>query len=327
MNATRLSTLLLPFLIGCADQSSMNTLVGHSDLANAILDIYARITWWSAILFILVQGLLIYIMLRFRAKGTEATNPEQIHGNTRLEIAWTILPVFILLHIGIPTVAFIFKSQAEAAEDAIVVNAVGRQWWFAFEYPELGVTTANELHVPLGEQVEIRLQSDNVIHSLWAPQLFAKRDMIPGRLNRITFRAEKVGMYLGQCAEYCGDSHALMKFRVFVDTPEDFQKWVAAQKTPVVAAAEDAGYAAFAQAGCVACHRVDGTPAVGTAGPDLTHVGSRSRIASGILDNNAENLEKWILDPPGVKPGSKMPNLKLSPENAKTISNWLLTLK
>lgn len=305
----------------------MNTLEGHSDIANGILDIYARITWWSVILFILVQGLLIYVVMRYRVKGTEQGNPEQVHGNTRLEVAWTIVPVFILLHIAIPTVAFVFKSQAPAVEDAVIVQATGKQWWFHFEYPELGVVTANEMHVPLGQQVEVRLASDNVIHSLWAPQLFAKRDMIPGRINRITFRAEKLGMYLGQCAEYCGDSHALMKFRVFVDTPEDFLKWVDAQKSPAVTTAEDPGFVAFSQAGCVACHTVGGTPAAGTQGPDLTHVGSRTRIASGILDTNADNMHRWLVDPPAVKPGSKMPNLNLTAENAQTISNWLLTLK
>lgn len=328
MNVTRFLPIALALLLaGCGEQSTMNTLVAHSDVQNGILHVYGRIFWWSVILFIVVQGLLLYAVFRFRARGNETSEPEQVHGNTRLEIAWTIVPVFILLHIAIPTVAFIFRTQAEAADNAVVINSVGKQWWFHFEYPDHGVVTANEIHVPLGQQVVVRLQSDNVIHSFWIPQLYGKRDMIPGRVNSVQFTAQKTGLYLGQCAEYCGDSHALMKFRVVVDTPEDFSKWIEAQKAPVTQELADAGFATFQQAGCVACHAVRGTTAAGTQGPDLTHVGSRTRIASGVLDNNEENLKKWLKDPPGVKPGSKMPNLNLSDDQVQQLSTWLLALK
>jgi cytochrome c oxidase subunit II len=325
----RLLPLLLLALAGCGGGSSMDTLVAHSDLTRSILDIYGRIFWWTVLLFIVVQGGLIYIVMRFRARGDEKTIPEQVHGNLRLEVAWTILPVFILLHIAIPTVSTIFESQAEPGEGAIKVNAIGKQWWFAFEYPDLGVVTANELHVPLGVEVGVRLQSDNVIHSFWQSQLFAKRDMVPGRVNHIKFTANKVGEYIGQCAEYCGDSHALMRFRVHVDTPEDFQKWVEGQKTAVVADAEanKTGFETFQAAGCVACHAIDGTTAAATIGPNLTHVGSRTMIAAGILENNEANLKKWISDPPAVKPGSKMPKLNLTDAQVQSLATWLQTLK
>lgn len=333
MKPTRAS-LLLPIvmvvLAACGGDHPMTTLEAHSDLTRQINDIYGRIFWWTALLFLIVQGGLIYTVLRFRAKGNETTNPEQVHGNLKLELTWTILPIFILLHIAIPTVSLIFKSQAPSTEEgAVTINALGEQWWFAFEYPELGVVTANEMHVPLGKEIEVRLQSDNVIHSFWVPQLAAKRDMVPGRVNHIKFKAEKLGEYYGQCAEFCGDSHALMRLRVVVDTPEDFKKWVAAQKAPAESesAAAQAGFQAFQGAGCVACHAINGTTASAVIGPDLTHVGSRTTIASGILPNTEENLRTWIKDPPGVKPGSKMPNLNLSDEQVASLAAYMQTLK
>lgn len=311
MKLSRIATLLPLALLGlaaCHSGNTMDTLVANSNLTRDILDVYGRIFWWTLILFVLVQGGLLYIAFRFRARAGDDTLPEQVHGNATLEMAWTVLPVLILVHIAVPTVDFVFKSQAPASADALLINAIGKQWWFDFEYPQSGVRTGNEIHVPLGKEVSVRLQSDNVIHSFWVPQLMAKRDMVPGRVNVIKFTAEKVGTYLGQCAEYCGDSHALMRFRVVVDTPEDFQKWLDAQSAPVAETLAVGEGADLFKANCVACHRIRGVSEaaqIGTA-PDLTHVASRSTIASGILDNTPENLKKWISDAPSVKPGSKM---------------------
>ena len=326
--ATACPLLALGLLGGCATASTMDTLVGHSDLTKSILDIYETIFWIDTFLFILVQGILIVAVLKFRVRGDEKGLPEQVHGNLPMEIGWTVAPVLILLVIAIPTVSLIFESQAEAKEDAVKVNAMGKQWWFQFQYPDYAVWTANELHVPLGRQVDLRLQSDNVIHAFWAPQLAAKRDMMPGRVNRITFTADKVGEYLGQCAEYCQDSHALMKFKVMVDTPEDFDRWVAAQQKPVAeASAQSAGFAAFEGATCVACHAVGGTTAQSRIGPDLTHVGSRTTIASGVLENTEGNLKLWLKNPDAIKPGSKMPNLNLTDEQIASIVPYLQSLQ
>lgn len=330
MNVFRPALLLAPLLLAaCSGGSTMDTLVGQSDLVKDIMPIYERLFWITAFLFVLVQGLLLYIVFRFRARGDEKTLPEQVHGNTQMEIGWTIAPAVILIFIAIPTVAFIFKTQAPPSPDALKINAVGKQWWFAFEYPDLGVVTANELHVPLGKEVNLRLQSTDVIHSFWAPQITAKRDMIPGKVNTIKFTADKAGTYLGQCAEYCADSHAWMRFRVMVDTPEDFEKWVAAQKAPADAESEaaKAGFQAFTQATCVACHAIGGTSAVATIGPDLTHIGSRTTIAAGVLPNDTENLRKWLKDPTAIKPGSKMPNLNLSDEQLDALVPYLQSLK
>lgn len=324
----RLVPLLgLSLLAGCGG-STMSTFEGHSDLTKEILDIYGVIFWIDLALFILVQGVLIVAVVKFRATGKETELPEQVHGNLPMEIGWTVAPVLLLLVIAIPTVSFIFDSQAQAKDGALVVNAMGKQWWFQFGYPEYDFETANEMHVPLGRQVDVRLQSDNVIHAFWAPQLAAKRDMVPGRVNHITFTADKVGEYMGQCAEYCQDSHALMKFRIHVDTAEDFDKWVkhqsAAQAEEV---AKSAGFEAFQGATCVACHAIEGTSSQARTGPDLTHVGSRRLIASGILENNEANLRLWLKDPTAVKPGSKMPNLNLTDEQIDTIVPFLSSLK
>ncbi len=320
--------LMLAIFAGCHSGNTMDTLVPHSDLANSVMHVYTRIFWWTLLLFVGVQGGLLYIIMRFRAKTDNDPIPEQTHGNPQMEIAWTILPVFILLHIAIPTVQVIFESQAPAKEDAVRINAVGKQWWFAFDYPTLGVTTANELHVPLGKEIDVRVQSDNVIHSLWIPQLGGKRDMVPGRVNHFKFTPSKAGEFMGQCAEYCGDSHALMKFRVFVDTVEDFDKWVAANKAD--ANRNEAGEAVFAKAGCVACHAVKGTAAQQKIGPDLSHVGSRTMIAAGMLKNDTENLKKWIRNSASVKPGSLMiafPPEKLSDADLDALVTYLQSLK
>lgn len=324
--------LAAALLAGCGQPEgvagTMNTLVGHSDLTKSLLDIYSTIFWIDTFLFILVQGLLIYIVLRFRARGNETSLPEQVHGNTQMEIGWTIAPVLVLLVIAIPTVSFIFESQAQAEPDALVVNVTGKQWWFKMEYPGYGFETANELHVPSGKQVDLRLQSDNVIHSFWAPQVFAKRDMMPGRVNHITFKADTEGTFLGQCAEYCQDSHALMKFRVVVDSPEEFEAWTARQKTPVAEAdANSAGFQAFQTATCSVCHAVAGTSAQGNLGPNLTHVGSRTHVAAGVLENNEANLRLWLKNPDAIKPGSKMPNLNLSDEQITALVAYLQSLK
>lgn len=333
----RLLTVLWPFLplallTGC-NSSTMSTFEGHSDLTRSILDIYGTIFWIDTFLFILVQGVLIVAVIKFRATGKETAPPEQVHGNLQMEIGWTIAPVLILVVIAIPTVSFIFESQAQAKDDALIVNATGKQWWFKFDYPSYNFETANELHVPLGRQVDLRLQSDNVIHAFWAPQIAAKRDMMPGRVNHITFTADTVGMFLGQCAEYCQDSHALMKFRVMVDTPEDFEKWANHQKQPVAQTNEESeGFKVFQSATCIACHAIAGSTAQARIGPDLTHIASRTRIAAGLLENNEANLRIWLKDPSSVKPGEGrngvgMPNLNLSDEQITTLVAYLQSLK
>ncbi len=280
-------------------------------------------------MFVLVEGALIVAILRFRERA-EGPAPKATHGNTVLEIAWTLAPALVLVLIAIPTVKTIWDVDRPARGESLVVEAIGHQWWWEFRYPELGIVTANELHIPVGEQIDVRLTSADVIHSFWFPRLGGKRDVIPGHETQIWFTADSAGLYLGQCAEFCGLSHALMKMELMAESPEDFQAWAEGQLADAVVADSIAfaeGSQAFMQGGCIACHAVRGTIAQGVIGPDLTHVGSRRRIAAGILDNTPENMERWIRNSREVKPGSLMVVPELDDDTMRRIVEYLHGLK
>ena len=313
---------------GCAIDGPMSTLVAHSDLNHSILGVYKIITWAVTIIGLLVFALLAVILLRYRDRPGAAL-PRQIHGHTAMEISWTIAPALILLIIAIPTIQVIFKTQSAAApKNAIEVTVRGWQWWWEFRYPSLDVVTANEVHLPAGRPVVFTLEGPDVIHSLWIPQLGGKRDVVPGRVNRITLTPDTPGEYWGQCAEYCGTSHANMMLRVIVQAPADFDAWVAGQKAPAPEPAGDAvgGKEIFAKSACVGCHTIRGVSA-GVLGPDLTHFGSRKLFGAGLWETNAENVAAWVRDPPRLKPGSKMPNLHLSEADSKAVAAYLTGLK
>ena len=314
---------------GCAWDVPTSTLVGRSDLAHAILHVYAIITWTTAIIGTLVFVVLAIIVVRFRARPGDTALPAQIRGHTLLEMSWTIGPALALLIIAIPTIQVVFRTQSAATPpNALQVTVRGWQWWWEFHYPELELVTANELHLPAGRPVVLRLDGPDVIHSFWVPKLGGKRDVIPGRLNHITLTPDTPGEYWGQCAEFCGASHANMGMRVVVDSAADFDTWVARQKAPP---AEPAGAAAtgktiFAGSACVGCHTIDGVSA-GVLGPNLTHFGSRTMLAGGIWPNTPENVAEWVKDPQRLKPGVKMPTLGLTDDQAKAIAAYLSGLK
>jgi cytochrome c oxidase subunit 2 len=313
---------------GCAWDGPMSTVVARSDFARAILHVYGIITWVTLAIGLLVFALLAVILARFRAREG-APLPRQTHGHTLLELAWTIFPALVLLVIAIPTIQVIFRTQTAAApRGALEVVVRGWQWWWEFRYPGLDVVTANELVLPAGRPVVVRLEGPDVIHSFWVPQLGGKRDVIPGRVNRITLTPEHPGEYWGQCAEFCGASHANMGLRVIVRPPEEFERWVAAQKTPPAepsGAAAD-GRAIFARSACVGCHTIQGVSA-GVLGPDLTHFGSRTMLAGGMWPNTPENVAAWVKDPQRLKPGVKMPDLGLTDEQARAVAAYLASLK
>ena len=314
---------------GCAWDGPMSTVVARSDLNRSILSVYSIITWASVIIAAVVFAVLALILLRFRARADEAALPPQVRGHTALELAWTIGPALILLVIAIPTIQVIFRTQTTAApENALEVTVRGWQWWWEFRYPTLDVVTANELHLPVGRPVVFTLDGPDVIHSFWVPQLGGKRDVIPGRLNRLAFTPERVGEYWGQCAEFCGASHANMRLRVIVEEPAAFERWVAAQKAsppePSGAAAE--GKSIYTRNACVGCHTIRGVSA-GTLGPDLTHFGSRQLFGAGLWPVTPDHVVAWLKDPPALKPGSKMPNLGLSDDDAKALAAYLIDLK
>src|SRR5213592_1531342 len=266
---------------GCGGPFPQSTLEPRSDFGWAIDHLFTDIFWWAAGVFLVVETLLVVTLIRFRHREGRPP-PRPTHGHTVMEIAWTLAPAVILVFVAVPTVRTIFATAAEAPADALKVDVIGHQWWWEFRYPELGLVTANELHLPLGRSVQLSITSADVIHSFWAPTLGGKRDAIPGRINRIAFRADSMGDYSGQCAEFCGESHANMRLRVVVDS--------------------DSG---FARSACLGCHTIQGV-SPGIIGPNLTHVGSRTTLASGLFPNDSAHLASWIADAPALKPGSLM---------------------
>jgi cytochrome c oxidase subunit II len=220
--------------ISCNEPHPNTTLVPHSDFGREIDFLWDRLLLLGTIVFVLVEAALIYVVIKYRRRENQPT-PPQTHGNTKLEIAWTLIPAVILVFIAVPTVRTIFITQAQAAPGSLNIDVTGHQWWWEFKYPEYGITTANEIYLPVGRTVNFRLRSADVIHSFWTPQLGGKRDVVTNRTNYIWYTPDSStasSVWNGFCVEYCGSSHANMRFRVFTVTPEQFASWVAGQKMP-----------------------------------------------------------------------------------------------
>ena len=286
-----------------------------------------------AAVFLIVAGLLAYAVIRFGYReGDARSEPAQVYGSNQVEIAWTVVPILIVFVLAVATSRITSAVQDQRMpKDAVDVTVIGHQWWWEFRYPDLKIVTANELHVPLSTASQRRvtsltLKSADVAHGFWVPQLAGKTDVIPNRTNKMWIDPKEAGVYLGNCSEYCGTQHAKMELRVVVDTPEDFDKWVAAQQTRAAAppAAED--QRAFLRSACIACHTVTGTPALGRTGPDLTHLMSRQTIAATEVPLNANTLRDWIKDPQRLKPGNSMPTMKLSDAQLNQMVAYLTTL-
>jgi cytochrome c oxidase subunit 2 len=290
--------------------------------------------------FVLVEGVLLYAIFRFRGKPGDP-EPHQTHGNTTVEIIWTVIPALILAAIAVPTVKAIFQTNAVPGKDALTIEVVGHQWWWEFRYPEYNLTTANELHVPVGRTVSLRMSSSDVIHSFWVPQFAAKRDVFANRETRMWFTAETEGDYPGQCAEFCGIQHGRMSHRIKAQKAEDFQAWVAHMQTlgpkpPAqgaaagrpAAASQSEGEKLFTAKGCIACHSLAAVNAPkGMVGPNLANVGARSYIAAGTLKNTDENLARWIRDPQAIKQGVLMPTLPMTEAEAQALAAYLRAQK
>jgi len=314
--------------LGWPWDTPMTTVIPKSDFGKETHDIFMLISWWSLGIFVVVEAALVYFCWRFRERPG-APLPKQTHGHTPLEIGWTVAFAVILLIFAIPTIRSIFRTQEVPAATALRVEVAGKQWWWEFSYPALRIQTANELHLPVGQTVAFNLNAPDVIHSFWIPRLGGKRDVVPHRVNRLTMTPDTPGEYIGQCAEYCGESHANMRFRVVVHTPEEFERWAKAQQAPPVEPTEplaQQGKALFAANACVGCHTIRGMSA-GQIGPDLTHFGSRKTLGANLLPNTAENLVRWIENPSHVKPGNRMPDLGMRGEQSKALAAYLLSLK
>lgn len=326
---TALVAPLLLFLASCAKDAPQDTLEPKGPVARQIDHLINPVFVVAAVVFVLVQFLAVYFVIKYRHRD-DAPEPVQIHGNTRLELAWTLIPALILLAIAVPTIRTIFDLSRKP-KNAVNVTVIGHQFWWEVRYDDYGIVTANELHMPTGKPVEITLKGDvtDVIHSFWIPPLAGKQDIIPGRTSHMHFEADDPGIYLGQCTEYCGLSHANMRARAVAHSPEEFDVWVQNQKQAARAAPAGSpaaeGEAMFTAKGCAGCHTIQGV-SQGTVGPNLTHLMSRSVFAGAMFDLNAGNLSRWLRDPPGVKPGSKMPNLSLSQDEITKLVAYLQTL-
>lgn len=298
-----LAALLLVALAACS--SPQTTFDPRSDVADSIHTIYILVTVLASLVGFAVLVAMTWLLIKFRAK--KGVPARQIHGNAKLEVAWTIAPIFVLVAVALPTMFWIAGTAGNREPDALEIIATGHQWWFEYEYTNLDsgpLITANELHIPIGRQVAITLESDDVIHSFWVPQLVGKTDMMPGRVNELhRFTPNEIGVFYGQCAEFCGSAHALMRFRVHVDSVADFDAWVTGQNRPPATepgTAAARGQALFA--GCAGCHTISGTTAQGRIGPDLTLFGERLTLAAGVIDNTDSNLRQWIGDVRSIKP-------------------------
>lgn len=326
----KLAVVLLFFAIplsGCS--STQSILEPATSNAREVTGLFYTIFYVALIIFVLVEGLLVYFVVRYQRRSS-ADLPEQIHGNTPLEIAWTLAPALVLAVVFVLTVRTMSAVNVSAQPPASVsVRVVGHQWWWEYQYPDLNVITANDLHVPVGEVVSLTLVSDNVIHSFWVPQLTGKTDIVPGHENKTWLRAETPGDYSGQCAEFCGAQHAHMLFHVVAQTGADFDAWVKGQQAAPTAPAGDAaaGAAVFNKSACIGCHTIEGTKGQGKVGPNLTHFGSRLFIGAGTLPNTPENLALWLKNPQAIKPENDMPNLGLSQSDIQALVAYLESLK
>jgi cytochrome c oxidase subunit 2 len=305
-----------------------------STLAFAIRDLSYFVLGICAVIFIVVSGVLTYCIIRFRRRpGDEGREPPQVYGSNQIELAWTVVPVLIVVILFLATARYIFGVERLRPPHGLQVTIIGNQWWWEIRYPDLGIITANELHVPVSDPanpaaVFLTLQSADVIHSFWVPQLAGKMDVIPNRTNRMWFDPQTPGLYVGQCAEYCGLQHAGMQLRVIVHPRDEFAQWVATQQAPAI---DDPGVRGgreiFQSLACINCHTVRGTPANGIFGPDLTHLMSRATLAAGVARNTPENLRAWIDRPDTLKPGALMPAMKLSHRDLDQLVAYLLTLR
>jgi cytochrome c oxidase subunit 2 len=298
----------------CAKHAPLDTLKPQGPIAHQIKGLWDMVFVLAVVVFFLVEGGILYVLVRYRRRHGDTSAPKQTHGNTRLELTWTIVPAVMLAVIAVPTVIGIV-ALAREPKDAMQISVQAQQWWWKYSYPQQKgisepVVTANELHIPVGRPVWLTLNSADVIHSYWIPALAGKQDVVPARTNHLKIEASHPGTYEGTCVEYCGLSHANMRLRVFAQTPEDFARWVNDQANDLQApssALAQKGMKIFLAQQCVGCHTVRGTKASGTVGPDLTHIASRSTFAGSIFNRTDGNLRKWLTDAPSEKPGSKMP--------------------
>ena len=340
-----LLVLVVALLAGCTPGHKQSTFDASGPVAESQLALFYWIFWAAVFVFVVVGGALLYTAIRYRRRPGDG-DPPQIHGDKTLEIAWTIVPSVVLAVVAVPTVMTIFHNANSPDPDGMEVTVVARQWWWEFRYahpddPTSQVVTANEMHIPVDTVVNVILESKDVLHSFWIPKIAGKVDVVPNERNTMWIEASEPGEYLGQCAEFCGLAHALMRFRVIAEPEAEFEAWLRNQAAPSLEPVDELaldGKALFeGQAQCFSCHTVAGLrKARGTRGPNLTHLASRRHIAAGVRENTQANLKAWLEDPDAVKPGNIMardalvytdPEMKLTVPQIDALVSFLQTLR
>ena len=307
--------------------------------SNHIVDLWRVFLFTCTAVFVAILLALAYALWR-RPRAGDATPPDLSMVNrpevrSRRHVANAVVASTVLLLLLVAASVFSDRALARMSlRDAVNIEVTGHQWWWTVRYMDGGVSdffeTANEIHVPVGKPVVVRLKADDVIHSLWVPNLAGKKDLIPGRTSIMRFQADRPGVYRGQCAEFCGYQHALMGVFVIAEPPAQFEAWQQAQRAPALQPTDpqaQRGKAVFESTACAMCHSVQGTRAQGRHAPDLTHLASRQTLASGALPNTPQTLGAWIVNPQLYKPGTNMPAIPMSPQDLEAIVAYLGSLK
>lgn len=332
--ALALFSPLLAVAVAAPDEN-LNIFDPAGSQAKGIRDLFYLVLAITGGIFILVEGMLVFCIFRFRQLGKpSAVEPPQVYGSRPIELAWTVAPALIVFVLFLVVMRYINDIRAtEEPPNALQVIVVGHQWWWEYQYVDAAspggkLIIANELHIPVNRPVYLRLQSVDVIHSFWVPRLAGKTDVVPNRDNFMWIQADEEGTFLGQCAEYCKGQHANMMIRVVAQEQGQFDQWLAKQRERAVddPAVRD-GRDKFLSLSCVNCHRVRGTPAGGTFGPDLTHLMSRETLVTGVVLNNQRELTDWVRNPQTIKPGCLMPDMHLTNNEVNQVVQYLLTLK
>jgi cytochrome c oxidase subunit II len=325
----------LAALLASPFNSSTNIFVPEGTPAHSIFDLSMLVMGICAAIFVTVAGLLTYTIIRFRhRRGYTVQEPPQIYGSNQIELSWTVIPVLIIVVLFLATTRVIYMTEhAPRPANALDVTVIAHQYWWEYRYPKLGIVTANELHVPVSSLLHRRptyltMISADTDHSFWVPELAGKMDVIPNKVNVMWIDPDRTGIFLGQCAQYCGVQHAKMLIRVYADTPAQFAAWVAYQQKPAVQDPSVVdGREVFLHNACVNCHTISGTAAHGTFGPNLSHLASRDTIASGSVPYTTTNLRAFINDPATFKPGCLMPAMHLNDHDLDAVVRYLATLR
>ncbi len=320
-----LLAVLACVLTGCGE-TNLSALKPQGPIAEEQFGLMKLAVYIMVGVVVVVFAISAYVLIRYRKRPGQDEIPEQVEGNHTLEVIWTVIPIVLLLILAVPTVSTTFKLAKDYSGDknALQVKVTAKQFWWEFEYPGLGVVTAQDLWIPTDKTIQLTLTSSDVVHSFWVPALAGKMDTNPGMENKMYLKAPKEGVYKGKCAELCGASHALMDFKVVAVSPDKFDAWVAKMKAPVSVPAEAKTGEQLFKDNCLSCHAVgdQGT----RVGPNLTDIANREKVA-GFLDNTKENLKDWIADPQKIKPGTMMPKVELNENELNEIVNYLSNLK